>query len=48
MQELLKRAIERGQTITTMELVSILSKLSLNIYSFVSMIKKCNSYESII
>lgn len=40
MQELLKRAIERGQTITTMELVSILSKLSLNIYSFVSMIKK--------
>lgn len=40
MQDLLKRATEREKTIKrTMELLSILSKLTLNIYAFVSMIK---------
>lgn len=40
MQDLLKRSIETEQTITTtMKLLSILSKLTLNIYTFVSRIK---------
>lgn len=40
MQDLLKRAIERKQAITTtMELLSTLSKFTLNIYTFISKIK---------